>query len=489
MVLSGIHDFNELEYGFPLRVTAGMTICKSIRVGEVSVKGLPAMNAKIYKIVLILITICLFTGGIAIGYRHWPLMLTSEEKSYISLFKEVIAVLTEKYVDEVDRKKLLEGSVKGMLAALDPHSAYLPPEPFKEMKVEMSGSFGGIGTEIGIRNDKLTVIAPIEDTPAFRAGIKANDHIEKIDAISTKAMGITDAVKLMRGPKGTKVTLTIRREGSPGSLVFTLVRDIILTKSVKFRTLEPGYGYVKISHFKERTGVEFSTALQSLHEQNGGSLKGLVLDLRNNPGGLLDQAVMVANRFIGENLSDGLIVYTLGRSHSARNEINATIGSKEPHYPFVVLINGASASASEIVAGALQDHNRAIIIGTQSFGKGSIQSIMPLAGGAGLKLTTARYYTPSGRSIQARGITPDIQVTQVNLSSTGKEKGLEIHEKDLEKHLPNSEESAGKRRENPKQPVMGASPGEETAKDYQLVRALEMVRGLDVMRKIAHTQN
>jgi carboxyl-terminal processing protease len=440
------------------------------------------MSAKIIKIVLFMIAIALISGEIAIGYRHWRLELTADEKGSLNLFKEVLTVITEKYVDEVDRKKLLEGSVKGMLAALDPHSAYLPPEPFREMKVEMSGTFGGIGIEIGIRDNRLTVIAPIEDTPAFRAGIQANDHIVTIDATPTRGMAIGDAVKLMRGPKGTKVTLSVSRDGSPAPLVFPLVREIIQARSVKFRTLEPGYGYVKISQFRERSGVEFISALQSLHQQNGGRLKGLVLDLRNNPGGLLDQAIKIANRFIGGDMHDGLIVYTQGRGASAREEINATIGAKEPPYPLAVLINGASASASEIVAGALQDHKRAIIMGTQSFGKGSIQSILPLRDGAGLKLTTARYYTPKGRSIQVSGITPDIYIAQIDLSSAVTKKEHEIFEKDLEKHLSIAGKSDRKGRQNPEKPATAINPDEETAKDYQLVRALEMVRGLDLMR-------
>ena len=441
------------------------------------------MKDKMTKMVPLVVAVTLVTAGIAIGYMHWQPELTSDEQNHLRLFREVITVVKERYVEEVDGKKLLESSVKGMLASLDPHSAYLPPEPFKEMKVEMSGAFGGLGIEIGVKEGKLTVIAPIEDTPAFRAGIKANDHIIKIDAAPTRGMSTVDAVKLMRGPKGTGVTLTISRVGSPQPLVFPLVRDIIVTKSVKYRTLERGYGYVRISQFRERSGEEFVGALRTLHEQNGGALKGLVLDLRYNPGGLLDQAIIVANRFIGENIRDGLIVYTKGRGSGAKRQYLASIGEKEPHYPLVILINGASASASEIVAGALQDQGRGIIMGTQSFGKGSIQSILPLAGGAGLKLTTARYYTPKGRSIQATGITPDIQVDQVDLSAAGNKKPSELHEKDLDHHLPTAEENDRRSREEPRSPT---GPDEETAKDYQLVRALGLVRGLVDMQGI-HT--
>lgn len=442
------------------------------------------MKIKISKIVLLVVLLALITGGIAIGYRHWTLELTKDEQESLRLFKEVISVVKEKYVDEVDGKKLLESAVNGMVASLDPHSAYLPPEPFKEMKVEMSGSFGGLGIEINVKDDKLTVIAPIEDTPAFRAGIKANDHIVKIDSAPTRGMKTGDAVKLMRGPKGTRVTLTIRRDGTPQPLVFPLVRDIILTKSVKARTLEPGYGYVRISSFRERTGDEFITALQTLREQNGGALKGLVLDLRYNPGGLVDQALMVANRFIGEGIRGGLIVYTQGRGSAARQDLNASIGEKEPRYPMVVLINGSSASASEIVAGALQDHKRAVIMGTQSFGKGSIQTILPLAHGAGLKLTTARYYTPQGRSIQARGITPDINVGRLDLQAAAEKKEGDFHEKDLDQHLATIEESGRKNADKTVEPGPTATPDQETARDYQLVRALELVRGLGLMQNI-----
>src|ERR1039457_4942606 len=355
------------------------------------------MHAK-KKTLLLIMLFGLISWGTAIGFMRLNLDLTEDEQSYLRLFKEIKSVVMERYVEEVDSKKLVEGAVKGTITSLDPHSAYLPPEPYKEMKVEMSGSFGGLGIEINSRNGRLTVIAPIEDTPAFRAGIKSNDWITRIDGTSTRGMTISDAVKLMRGPKGTSVTLTITREGSPQPLTFPLVRDIIQTKSVKFNTLEPGYVYVRITHFQERTADDFVKALQTLRAQNDGTLKGMVLDLRNNPGGLLDQAYKVANRFIGEGFRDGLIVYTQGRGNAVKQELNATIGQKEPHYPLVVLINIASASASEIVAGALQDHHRAVIIGTPSFGKGSIQSILPLRDGAALKLTTARYFTPSGRS-------------------------------------------------------------------------------------------
>ncbi len=446
------------------------------------------MSGKTWKIALIIVISALIAGGMAIGYMHLHPPTSKDDQEYLRMLREVVTLVRQNYVEEVSSKKLMQSAVNGMLSSLDPHSAYMPPEPFKEMKVEMSGSFGGLGIEITIKDGKLTVVSPIEDTPAYRAGIKANDHIAKIDDTFTRGMGTNDAVQRMRGPKGTRVTLTILREGSAKPLVFPLVRDIIQTKSVKFRTLEPGFGYVRIAHFQERTGDEFAKALQTLHEQNGGTLRGLVFDLRNNPGGLVDQCLQVANRFLGEGMRDSLIVYTKGREPSAKGELSATIGEKEPHYPMVVLINGGSASASEIVAGALQDHKRAVIMGTQSFGKGSIQSIIPLADGAGLKLTTARYYTPKGRSIQAKGITPDIYVPSMDIAAATGKGEPEIHEKDLANHIlaPGKDEGEGTpAKDKPPTPVPNGRPDEGRARDYQLARALELVRGLDLVQKIS----
>ncbi len=442
------------------------------------------MSRRLLKFVVIFATFALVAGGVAIGYMHFRPPATKEDQEYLRMLKEVVVLVKQNYVEEVSNKKLMQSAINGMLASLDPHSAYMPPEPFKEMKVEISGSFGGLGIEITIKDGKLTVVSPIEDTPAYRAGIKANDHIAKIDDTFTRGMSTTDAVKRMRGPKGTKVTLTILRNGTTTPLVFPLVRDIIQMKSVKFRTLEPGFGYVRIALFQERTGDEFTKALTTLHKENGGTLRGLVLDLRNNPGGLVDQSAQVANRFLGEGLRDSLIVYTKGRESGAKGEISATIGEKESRYPMVVLINGGTASASEIVAGALQDQKRAVIMGTQSFGKGSIQTIIPLADGAGLKLTTARYYTPKGRSIQAKGITPDIYVAPLDLSAAAKKSKPEFHEQDLENHISApAKADDGANKDRPGTPVPAGKAESETAKDYQLARALELVRGLDLIQK------
>lgn len=406
--------------------------------------------------------------------------VTRSDQDYLNLFRQVIGMVEKSYVEKVEPKKLMQSAITGMLASLDPHSAYLPPEPFKEMNIQMSGSFGGLGIEITMKEGKLTVVSPIEDTPAFRAGIKPNDHIVKIDEKPTRGLTITEAVSRMRGKQGTKVTLSILREGNPTPLIFPLVRAIIQTKSLKFRTLEPGYGLMRISHFQQHTGDEAVAALQKLREQNGGTLKGLIIDLRNNPGGLLDSCTQVAGRFIGDRLDNGLIVSTRGRIPSANQQLTASIGEKEPHYPIVVLINGGSASASEILAGALQDHKRAIVMGTQSFGKGSVQSVITLRDGAGLKLTTALYYTPSGRSIQAKGITPDIIVGSIDLKGVKKEIAPEFHEKDLDGHMVVPEKGARPTPPSAKPPTP-SKPDDELAGDYQLSRALELLRGLDIM--------
>ncbi len=435
------------------------------------------------KTLFLLCTLVLLAVGApaALQYRH-----AAAEKGfhdYIKMFKEVLSIVKKSYVEEVDEKKLIQGAIGGMLSTLDPHNAYLPPEPFKEMKVQMSGSFGGIGIEISIKDDRLIVVAPIDDTPAFRAGIKTNDHIWKIDDKLTRGLKINEAVNLMRGEKGTKVTLTIRRDDSDKPLVFPLVRDIIQTKSLRARTLAPGYGYVKLNIFQERTGEDLTRALQILQAENGGPLKGLVLDLRNNPGGLLEPAVAVAGRFIGERLDNGLVVSIKGRNANETKDLSASIGDKEPRYPMVVLINGGSASASEIVAGALQDHKRAVIMGTQSFGKGSVQSVIPLPGGAGLKLTTARYYTPKGRSIQAKGITPDIIVSRVRPLTSMAHPELPFREKDLERHIVNGNPDKGEVKPVEQKP--GGMPDNTLTNDFTLYRALELLQSLETMNRLA----
>lgn len=400
----------------------------------------------------------------------------------IELFTDVLAIVKKSYVEEVDTKKLIYGAINGMLASLDPHSSFMPPETYKEMKIETKGTFGGLGIEISIKDGILTVISPIEDTPAYRAGIKSGDQILKIDDKFTKDLSIMDAVKRMRGTKGTKVNLTIMREGFDKPKEYPLVRDIIQVKSVKFKTLDDGYVYVRIAQFQEKTADDLHKALASLLETNKGKIKGLVLDLRNDPGGLLDQAVKVAENFLEEGK---LIVYTEGREKDSQMRFASRKGDKQPNYPIVVLINSGSASASEIVAGALQDHKRAVVMGVQSFGKGSVQTILPLSDNSGLRLTTARYYTPSGRSIQAKGITPDITVEKVELASTTEKKDtVHLREKDLENHFENDKkELSGETTEA----LPLYKTDEQVKNDYQILRALDLLKGWEILKKVMVT--
>lgn len=406
----------------------------------------------------------------------------TSDSSSLELLRGAYSVILEKYVEEPDSKKLVLKMVDGMLATLDPHSAYLPPEPYQEMEVQMSGAFGGVGIELGIKEGKLTVIAPIDDTPAFRAGIQANDHIAKIDGISTNGMNISAAVKKMRGTKGTPVTLTITRADAAKPLVFNLIRDIIKIKSIKPKLLDSGYGLIRISQFQERTGGEFKEALKELHAKSGGTMKGLILDLRYNPGGLVNSCVEVVNCFIGDDIKNSAIVSIKGRTPESNKVYNGTVGAKEPRYPIVVLINGGSASASEIVAGALQDHKRAIVMGTQSFGKGSVQSVIPMKGNAALKLTTARYYTPSGRSIQAKGIVPDVEVPNI-IPLPLKEKGAMLKEKDLDKSLASDGKEEGPEIKPPASPHGSSDKEVDLKKDYQLRRAVELLQSISMLKE------
>lgn len=392
----------------------------------------------------------------------------------IEIFTDILTIIQKNYVEEVAVKDLIYGAINGMLETLDPHSAFMPPEIYKERKIDTRGKFGGLGIEITVRDGILQVVSPIEDTPAFRAGIKAGDQILKIEGKFTKDLSIMDAVKIMRGEPGTEVTITIMRESFDKPLPLTLTREIIKIESVKARMLEDGYGYVRISQFQERTGGDLNKVLSDMREENG-ALDGLILDLRNNPGGLLDQAVEVADTF----LKEGLIVYTEGRDEENRMRFLAEAENTEPIYPMVVLINDGSASASEIVAGALRDHDRAVTLGTPSFGKGSVQTLIPLGDRSGLSLTTAHYFTPSGTSIQARGITPDIVVEQAEFTKAEGEP--HFREADLEQHLeirsPEPESSPEVQQEK-------KDLERELREDYQLMRALDLLKGYDVFRKL-----
>jgi carboxyl-terminal processing protease len=428
------------------------------------------------------ITLIVFIG-LSSQYRCSASGKGSDYES-IELFTDVMAIVKKSYVEEVDTKKLIYGAINGMLSSLDPHSSFMPPETYKELKIDTKGAFGGLGIEISVKDGILTVISPIEDTPAFKAGVKSGDQILRIDEKFTKDLNINEAVKRMRGQKGTKVTLTIMREGFDRPKEFVLVRDIIQVKSVRFRMLDNGYGYVRIAQFQEKTDEDLIKALSALQEDGKKPLSGLVLDLRNDPGGLLDQAVRVADHFI----EDGLIVYTEGREKESKMQFSASKGRKEPNYPIVVLINSGSASASEIVAGAMQDHKRAIVMGTQSFGKGSVQTIIPLSDQSGLRLTTARYFTPKGRSIQAKGITPDIIVERLELpKESGKKDGF-LREKDLENHFEVPGESREPKKdskpEDKKEKPVSAKPEDNLKNDYQVMRALDLLKGWEILKKM-----
>lgn len=392
-------------------------------------------------------------------------------------FTEVFSRIKNDYVEEVDDKELLENAIRGMLSGLDPHSAYLDVESFKDLQIGTTGEFGGLGIEVGMENGFVKVISPIDDTPAQRAGVQSGDLVIRLDETPVKGMTLSEAVKLMRGKPGTGLQLTIVRDGEDKPLKITIVRDIIRVKSVKNRMLEDGYGYVRITQFQSKTGSGVNKAISSLKKENGGPLKGLVLDLRNNPGGVLNASVTVSDVF----LEKGLIVYTEGRVEDSRLRFNATPGDRLNGVPLVVLINGGSASASEIVAGALQDHKRAIIMGTKSFGKGSVQTILPARSGTAVKLTTARYYTPSGRSIQAEGITPDIEVQRVTVSSVKKPLIDPIKEKDLNHHLKNGTKKKEKDKEAKE--AKKTSSKELAIKDYQLFEALNLLKGLYITQQ------
>lgn len=382
----------------------------------------------------------------------------------LRLFAEIFGRIKNAYVEPVDDAKLLEDAIRGMISGLDPHSAYLEPEEFESLQIHTSGEFGGLGIEVGMRDGFIRVVSPIDDTPAQRAGIQSGDLITKLDDTSTQGMDLSEAVNLMRGKPGEPITLTIVREGEEKPLEITLVRDVIQVASVKGRVLEPGFGYLRITQFQVNTGNELNRRIEKLRKD--GDLKGIVLDLRNNPGGVLQAAVDVSNAFLNE----GLIVYTEGRLANSEHRFSATSETTLPALPLVVLINGGSASASEIVAGALQDHKRAIIMGEDSFGKGSVQTVLPLDAERALKLTTARYFTPQGRSIQAQGIVPDIQVSDAELKLRA-ERHNGLKERDLSGHLENSNEEA----------VNHDNSQSLASQDYQLYEALNLLKALNTV--------
>jgi carboxyl-terminal processing protease len=414
-------------------------------------------------------------------------------------FAEVFGRIKSDYVEPVDDKTLLESAIRGMLSGLDPHSAYLDDEEYRDLQVGTSGEFGGLGIEVGMEDGFVKVISPIDDTPAQRAGLQAGDLIVRIDEKPVKGMTLNDAVNLMRGKAGTKIELTIMRDGADNPFKVEIVRDIIHVASVKSRTLDPGYGYLRVSHFQSRTTEDLLKAVAELKGENEGKLKGVVLDLRNNPGGVLNSAVGVSDAFLDE----GLIVYTRGRVEDSELKFKAGPDDVLEGAPLIVLVNGGSASASEIVAGALQDHKRALIMGTPTFGKGSVQTIVPIDDSTALKLTTARYYTPSGRSIQAEGIAPDIVLERGRLELASEPEVGPLKEANLSRHLDKKgeqvkgEEPTGEDGEAPAADD-GAKDGADTggtkkdedkeaqkkplaAEDYQLSEALNVLKALTIL--------
>lgn len=458
------------------------------------------MKKRLRPLVIVFFIFACFVGiTLGVMMTRQAFAISKDRYGDLQLFTKVLNLVEQHYVEEVDTKKLIYGGIKGMLASLDPHTNFLPPDIFKEFKVETSGEFGGIGIEISMQDDVLTVMSPIEDTPAWKAGIKAGDKIIEIDGKTTKGISLAEAVNKMRGKKGSPVTITIWREGLDKPKKFTVNREIIKVKSVKYTDMGDGYAYIRITSFIERTGEDLADAI-SHHEKKEGHLKGLIVDLRNNAGGLLDQAIKVCNTFINE----GVIVSTAGRNKKEKEFVYAKKEGARTDFPMIVLVNEYSASASEIVAGALQDHKRAVIMGTRTFGKGSVQSVVELGDGAGLKLTVARYYTPSGRSIQAQGIEPNIHLDPIDNEAF--EKAI-IHKKslreaDIEGHLINEsdkkdDEKSDKsdddlsfwkkktkadKEEKAKEEEAKLSPLEKLKKDFQVLQALNYLKAWTVFK-------
>ena len=415
---------------------------------------------------ILLVGIVIGKGGDRAGYA-------SEPYEELQVFAEVLSQVKKHYVEETQTKDLIQGALRGMLAGLDPHSSFMTPDMFKEMQVETKGEFGGLGIQIGIKNNRLTVISPIEDTPAFEAGIQPGDTIIKVDDKPTKDLTLMEAVQHMRGPRGTSVELTIEREGLEKPLVFTLKRDIIKIQSVRSKLLEGNVGYVRLSQFQEATVDDLSTELEKLVSKN---IQGLILDLRNNPGGLLTAAVGVSEQF----LESGRLVVSIQGRNGKKDEYRARANSKNYQYPMIVLVNHGSASASEIVAAAMQDWGKAVVIGTTTFGKGSVQTILPLSDGSGLRLTTAKYFTPNGKSIHSIGVQPDI-VIDPKPAQLAKQESSE-GKKD--------ESAVGSPAPSPAKPPATSAPQDKDQaqpippEDLQLLKAVEMLKSWKVFKQL-----
>jgi carboxyl-terminal processing protease len=460
----------------------------------------PAAPKKFRKVILI--TGFLMIGGWVLHTFDFKASYASAAERYseLQIFSKVLNLVQQYYVEPVDTQKLVYGAIKGMLKELDPHTNFMPPEMFKDFESETSGEFGGLGIEISVQNGILTIISPIEDTPAWEAGIKAGDKVIAVDGTSTKGLSLVEASQLMRGKKGSKTTLTIARESEEKPKDITITRGNVKIRSVKFTDMNEGYAYVKITSFIENTGKDLEKVLTE-HTKKHGSVKGLILDLRRNPGGLLDQAVKVSDLFI----PDGKIVSTIGREKSKEEIIYATKHAAFTNFPLIVLMNEYSASASEIVAGALQDNKRAIVMGEKSFGKGSVQSVVKLGDGSGLKLTVARYYTPSGKSIQSEGITPDIEIEDVDTDAFGKAviKSRGTREKDIQGHLLSEKEKLKEKTDKKEFAGLDAwwkdtgskkdqflGPKEKLlATDYQVYQAFNYIKAWRLMKGIGQVSS
>ncbi len=455
------------------------------------IHGIGAINdnkGKVMRKCLNVLTICLLAACVPMGASYAKLSphavaASSKEKNKLPLedvqrFSTTISHIKNFYVEPVDDKDLFEDAIRGMLKGLDPHSAYLDKDEFNDLKVSTNGEYGGLGIEISQEDGYVKVVSPIDDTPAAKAGIEAGDLIVKVDNKPIKGMSLKQAVKLMRGKAGAPIKLTVIRKKTKKPLVFNLKREIIQIRTVKAKLYDKKYGYVRISHFQSPTAGLLEKEVMKLRHKAGGKLSGLVLDLRNNPGGLLDSAIKISDFFVHDSkLNNKLLVYTKGRAPGSEYQAHATAGDIIKGAPIVILINEGSASGSEIVAGALQDHKRAVVIGTKSFGKGSVQTVLPLDEHHGMKLTTARYYTPKGRSIQAHGITPDIVVESMKVADVDNEvdKELSLKEADLQGHLAHeSKKDEG---------IMNSAEDKKLAKsDYQLYQALNILKGLAILQ-------
>ncbi|MEE4240136.1 MAG: S41 family peptidase [Desulfopila sp.] len=434
---------------------------------------------------LILILICIFSTP-AVSQTEEDLQAREETYRKLELFSNVLSIIQENYVEEIDTNRAIEGAINGMLLSLDPHSAYLSPENFGELQEETQGSFTGIGIEITVKNGKLTIVSPIEDTPANDAGLQAIDIIVKIDGQWTEDISALEAIKKLRGPKGSEVTISVQRQGWEDLRDFTLVRDVIPVESVRALFLENGIAYTRITNFQSHTTEEYLKSFKDL--QRSRKITSVILDLRNNPGGLLNQAVSIADLF----LESGLIVYTKGRNREQNMVFQAEKGGTVTEFPLIVLVNEGSASASEIVAGAIQDQKRGLILGTRTFGKGSVQTIVPLQDGSGLRMTTARYFTPSGRSIQAKGIIPDVEIAFVPNSSPDEQEtngSIPTREKDLPNHFENNSsvnssvppppDTETQQELTPQESIMLS----RLRQDNQVQTALSILKGVSLLNK------